>query len=199
MTDASDNRGAEAALEVEAVTTARLRLRHFTPDDLELLCRLHSDPRVMRYAGGVRTRAQVEALLQDRILGYAQQNPGLGVWATVEKESGRCVGIHLLNNVHGQTDIQVGYLLFPEHWGKGYATEMCRAVLRYGFAVRRLAQIVAITDLANTDSQHVLLKCGMERHGERLLPHPNYAASGPLAWFQRDREDWLAADASAGA
>jgi ribosomal-protein-alanine N-acetyltransferase len=40
-------------------------------------------------------------------------------------------------------------------------------------------------------SQRVLEKIGLERRGERSFAHPAYAASSPLAWFEREREAWL--------
>lgn len=172
--------------------SARLALRRFTAADRALLHRLHGDPRVMRYVGGVLDRAASEAMLHERILDYYAQHPGLGVWATLERASGACVGLHLLNHIRDEAHIQVGYLLFPEYWGRGYATEMALAVLRHGFETMRLPQIVGITDRANADSQRVLLKIGLQRRGERSLAHPAYAKQGPLAWFERDAADWLA-------
>lgn len=177
----------------DSLSTARLRLRRFTPADFDLLLRLNSDEQVMRYAGGVKTRKQTEELLESRILRYYTEHPGLGVWATIEQASGDCIGIHLLNNIQGESFIQVGYLLLPEYWGRGYATEMCRAVLRYGFAELGLPQIVAITDQENVASQHVLRKAGLHRNGERAFPHPAYASAGLMAWFERDGATWLAA------
>ena len=56
-----------------------------------------------------------------------------------------------------------------------------------------LAQVNAITDLDNLASQRVLLKAGLERKGERAFAHPAYAASGPMAWFESQRDAWLAA------
>lgn len=176
--------------------TARLALRRFTPDDIDVLHQMYSDADVARYVGGTKTREQTQEMLDQRILAYYDAHPGLGVWMTLERASGACVGMHLLNNIQGETHIQLGYVLFKEHWGRGYATEMGVALLRYGFAAAGLEQIVAITDLANTDSQRVLLKAGMQRRGERSFPHPAYAAQGPLAWFEADREDWLAARGS---
>jgi [ribosomal protein S5]-alanine N-acetyltransferase len=98
----------------------------------------------------------------------------------------------LLNHIQGESFIQVGYLLFPEYWGRGYATEMATAVVRYGYGELALPQIVAITNLANVVSQRVLQKAGLERKGERSFAHPSYAAQGPLAWFESDAESWLA-------
>ena len=95
----------------------------------------------------------------------------------------------------GEEMIQVGYRLFEADWGKGYATEMTIALLRYGFAVLRFPKLTANADLRNHDSQKVLLKSGLHRKGERVLTHPMYAsygASGPVAHFERDAADWLA-------
>ena len=174
------------------LTTERLTLRRFTPADLDLFARLNADPEVMLYMGGIKTRAQSEAVFQARILDYYEANAGMGVWATIERATGECVGLHLLNNIQGETHLQVGYQLFRKHWGTGYATEMARAVVRYGFTVLGLPRLVGITDQPNVASQKVLLKAGLRRNGERAFPHPAYVKSGPLAWFERDAESWRA-------
>lgn len=160
--------------------------------DLDLLDRLHSDAEVMRYVGGTKTRAQTEAILKKRILQYYEECPGLGMWATIERATGACIGTHLLNHIQGEQFIQVGFVLLSQYWGRGYATEMAIAVLRYGFAELELPEIFAITDLPNVDSQRVLLKSGLERRGERSFAHPAYAASGPFGWFEGNAARWLA-------
>jgi [ribosomal protein S5]-alanine N-acetyltransferase len=114
------------------------------------------------------------------------------MWATIERASGACIGTHLLNHIQGETYIQVGYVLFSQYWGRGYATEMAIAILRYGFTELGLPEIFAITDRPNVSSQRVLLKAGLERKGERSFAHPAYAASGPLAWFEAQARPWLA-------
>jgi ribosomal-protein-alanine N-acetyltransferase len=177
----------------DSLTTDRLELRRFTMDDLDLLDRLYSDPEVMRYVGGTKTREQTEALLKSRVLEYYEQHPGLGMWATLERATGACIGTHLLNHIQGETYIQVGYVLFEQYWGRGYATEMTIAILRYGFTELALPEIFAITDLPNVASQRVLQKAGLERKGERSFPHPAYAKSGMLAWFEAHAERWLPA------
>ena len=176
--------------------TERLALRRFTLDDLDTLARLHADPVVTRYLGGVKDRATTEAQMRTRILDYYEQHPGLGVWATIERATGAVAGFHVLNHIQGETELQVGYALFTDFWGRGYATEMTTALLHYGYGTLRLPQINAITDLGNTASQHVLLKAGLVRHGERAFAHPAYAASGPMAWFESHCEAWLAAHPS---
>jgi ribosomal-protein-alanine N-acetyltransferase len=170
----------------------RLALRRFTIGDLDLLHSLNGDAEVMQHMGGVKTREESETMLRKRILAYYDEHPVLGVWASIEKSSGACIGMHLLNHIQGESFIQVGYVLFREYWGRGYATEMCIELLRYGFSELQLPRIVGITDLANTGSQHVLEKSGLRRNGERAFAHPAYVKAGPLAWFEQDRAAWLA-------
>ena len=174
------------------LTTARLTLRRFTADDLDWLHGINGDPVVKRHMGGPASREQTEAMLRGRIMEYYEEHPGLGIWVTLERASGAAIGFHLLNNIQGETELQVGYVLAPPYWGKGYATEMCVGLLRYGFTTLALPRIVAITDHSNVDSQRVLLKAGLRRNGERAFPHPAYAQQGPLAWFERDGRGWLA-------
>lgn len=176
------------------LVTERLALRRFTRDDLDWLTTLRSDPEVMRYAGGPRDRADSEELLNIRMLGYYEAYPGLGNWLTVERATGEAVGLHLLNHIRGESIVQVGFFLAKSFWGRGYAAEMGRALLRHGFETMSLSSIAGIATLDNGASQRVLTKIGLERHGERAFPHPVYADAGPMAWFERSRDDWLAAD-----
>jgi RimJ/RimL family protein N-acetyltransferase len=76
---------------------------------------------------------------------------------------------------------------------------MARAVIGYGFEKLGLPRITGIASLQNAPSQHVLQKIGLRRAGERVFPHPAYAAEGPMAWFEGDREEWLRAVGPRGA
>lgn len=174
------------------LSTERLSLRRFTPEDLDWLATLYSDVDVMRYMGGPRDPAQVEELLNVRILQYYDEHPGLGIWMTTDRRSGEPLGFHVLNHMHGESFVQVGFFLCKSAWGRGVATEMAAALLRYGFVDLRLPQIVGAAHLENLASQRVLLRIGLHRHGERSFSHPAYAPFCPLAWFERDAADWLA-------
>ena len=172
--------------------TRRLALRRFTPADHDWLVALYSDAEVMRYGGGVKSPEQVETVMRERILDYYDAQPGLGVWQTVERATGTPVGFHVLNTIQGESIIQVGYFLLKPAWGRGYATEMALALLRFGFVERRLPHIAGMAELDNLASQRVLTKIGLRRNGERAFPHPAYAQAGPMAWFERTGDEWIA-------
>ena len=146
-----------------------------------------------RYLGGVKSPTEADALFQSRILEYYDASPGFGIWLTVEKATGARLGFHLLNNIQGESIIQIGYTLTKDAWGRGFATEVASAVLRYGFVDLGLPSIAGMASLGNVASQRVLEKIGLERRGERAFPHPAYVAEGPMAWFEREKEAWLAA------
>ena len=134
----------------------------------------------------MKDRTQSEDLLRTRILQYYDEHPGLGIWMTVERDTGACIGFHVLNHIRGESIIQVGFTLVKSAWGKGFAAEMAAAVLRYGFVDLKLPRIAGMASLQNYASQRVLLKIGLTRQGERAFPHPDYASEGPMAWFERD-------------
>jgi len=174
------------------LTTERLALRRFTAADIDWLVDLYSDADVTRYLGGVKSRTQTQTFFETRILQYYDESPGLGIWMTVDRVTGERLGFHLLNHIGGESIIQVGFALAKSAWGAGFASEMATAVVRYGFVDLNLPRIAGIANLGNHASQNVLRKIGLERRGERAFAHPDYAAEGPLAWFERERDDWRA-------
>jgi ribosomal-protein-alanine N-acetyltransferase len=174
------------------LTTARLGLRRFRMTDLGWLSSLYADPEVTRFLGGTKTEAQVRSMLTTRILDYYYVHPGLGMWMTTEQATGAPVGFHLINHIQGESIIQIGFGLARPAWGRGFATEMASALLRYAFVDLDLDSIAGMASLANVASQHVLQKIGLHRRGERTFRHPAYSAQGPLAWFECTAADWKA-------
>ncbi len=146
--------------------TERLGLREFREGDVDALYRLDSDPRVMRYIGdgSVGTRASVAAAVA-RSMKYYDMYPGLGVWPAEHRATGRFVGWFCLKYVPQTVEIEVGYRLSPEAWGRGYATEGARAVVQYGFGELGLERIIGLTHPDNVASQRVLRKAGLADGG----------------------------------
>src|ERR1700693_709526 len=88
--------------------TARLALRDMRIDDVERLCRLDSDPRVMRYIrdGSTSTRSSVVDSVR-RAIEHSRLYPGLGVWPAEERGSGRFIGWFCLKYVPKTVEIEV--------------------------------------------------------------------------------------------
>jgi RimJ/RimL family protein N-acetyltransferase len=58
---------------------------------------------------------------------------------------------------------EIGYIVHPDHHGRGYATEACRPLLRVAFEEMGLHRVVGRLDARNTASARVLEKLGMRR------------------------------------
>ncbi len=143
------------------IETERLKLIKFTLKDLDELHRLYNNPKVMKSMGkGILTRAKTEEKILTTIEHWQKNN--FGVWAVVHKIDnkmiGRC-GLYFLDNT---PEVQLGYLLDPEYWHQGLATEASKASLRYGFEELKLKEIVAIAKPKNIASQKLMEKLGMK-------------------------------------
>jgi RimJ/RimL family protein N-acetyltransferase len=143
--------------------TERLIIQVPTENDLVNQYQLQSDPDVMQYiANGIRTYAEVEKVLRTTIEHYKKHGFSLG--SVFEKSSGEFIGRAGLIYVafdDAQPDIEVGYALLKPYWNKGYATELTKALIEWGFSHLSINKLVAVTRSENEKSRQVLQKSGM--------------------------------------
>lgn len=145
--------------------TERLILRRFTEDDVDDLFELDNDPEVMRFLTGGRPtpREEIRDEILPRILREYECFDGFGVWAAVEKPTGIFLGWFEFRPVEdGSTDeVELGYRLRRAAWGKGYATEGSRALIRNGFTELGVQRVRAETMAVNLASRKVMEKSGL--------------------------------------
>lgn len=145
--------------------TERLVLRQFTTDDVEDLYELDADAEVMHYITGGRgtPREEIEHEILPAFLEYYRRFPGYGFWAAIEKSSGRFIGwFHFRPAPEDPVDQpELGYRLRRCAWGKGYATEGSRALIRKGFVELGVRRVVASTMAVNVASRRVMEKSGL--------------------------------------
>lgn len=143
--------------------TERLRVRHFTRQDGDQFFAINGDPEVMRYIRPPKTRADCDRFLDEVVL---QNKDGfcLNRFAAEEKATGEFVGSFALIPVGATEKIQLGYALVPEHWGKGFATELTRTGIAYFFRETNSQTLYAITEEKNVASNKVLIRCGFREH-----------------------------------
>ena len=142
-----------------SIETDRLRLRLFQPRDLDELASMFSDPQVMRYvADGKPAGRDVAEKALTSVIDHWRRH-GFGRWAAEDKETRQFVGFGGLRSLFGMPEVV--YHFVPAHWGKGLATELGRASLRYGFEEHRFEKIVAIAKPENAASIRVMEKLGM--------------------------------------
>ncbi|GGP60471.1 GNAT family N-acetyltransferase [Saccharothrix coeruleofusca] len=138
--------------------TERLVLREFAESDLDDVVALLGEPAVMRFIEDGRPvdRDRVVREVLPKLLGRPT-----GWWAAHEKASGAFVGWFELSPA-GDGVAELGYRLRPDCWGRGYATEGARALVRKGFQELGVTRVVATTMTVNTGSRRVLEKVGLK-------------------------------------
>lgn len=147
------------------LSTQRLTLRRFTPDDVDLLADLDSDPAVMfRITGGAPTPRQ--EIVDDHLpafLAYYQRGDRWGFWAVEETASGEFVGwFHLRpGDGHPDDDPELGYRFRKAFWSKGFATEGSVALIDRAFAECGASRVRAETMAVHAASRRVMEKAGM--------------------------------------
>jgi [ribosomal protein S5]-alanine N-acetyltransferase len=166
------------------LTTARLHLRPFTEADGAAIHAVYADPDVMRYVGHGAHRTMAETASALRTYGDVLERRGYSFLAVTERAGGALIGdggLHPLGGVG--PDVELGYTLARDAWGKGYATELGLALVEYAFGVLRVPRVVAQVEPANSASRRVLAKLGMTERETRTAygrPHLLYAAEARL-------------------
>jgi RimJ/RimL family protein N-acetyltransferase len=162
------------------LSTPRLLLRPFAPEDLEPFAVLNAHPLVVEWLGE-RTRAESDALTE-RINAEIEQE-GWGFWAVEVVGTAPFIGMAGLHRVDPSFPfapaVEIGWRLHPAYWGHGYATEAATAARDHGFA-GGLEEIVAFTAAGNVRSQAVMRRIGMERDLAAGFDHPALAVDSPL-------------------
>ncbi len=158
--------------------TRRLVLRQFSEDDADNLVDLDADPDVMRFiTGGVPTsRDEIENEVLPAFLGYYGRYEGFGFWAVIEKATAEFLGWFHFRPGAGAVpgEVELGYRLRKSAWGKGYAPEGSRALIRKGFTELGVQRVVAEAMAVNGASRRVMEKAGLKlvRTFHQPWPYP---------------------------
>ena len=193
---------------IVVLVTERLVVRQFTAADAGALLALDGDPRVMRFIDRkTKSRAQIEAEVLPRFLAYYAAYRDFGFWAAQGRGGGDFVGWFGLRPVTpsaaamvdwpdappGEASVaELGYRLRASTWGRGYATEGARALVRRAFTELAVTRIVATTMAVNTRSRRVLEKAGLKyvRTVHLDWPDPLPGTEYGEVEYELHRDDW---------
>lgn len=153
----------------------RLQLLEINWNDLDDIHRLHSFPAVDEFntIGIPKNRDETEELIRPAIEEQTDNPRKSYTWKIVLKDSGEFIGLAGFTLSLDKFRLgEIYYKLLPAHWGKGYATEVAKRLIKTGFDDFHLHKVEAGVATENVKSIHVLEKCGMVREGLRrkILP-----------------------------
>ena len=187
--------------------TERLLLCTWSAEDTEVLLALSRDPEVMRFFPGPAPREQIEALVGRQQEALAAGRPGLYAVHTRETEPGgsRCIGFVGIMvprfrapfmepfTASATPCVEIGWRLRRDAWGRGYASEAAREVLRHGFETLGLPEVVSFTAVVNEPSRAVMRRIGMRHDHDGDFDHPVLDPGHPLerhVLYRLTAEEW---------
>jgi len=147
-----------------AFETERLIVRALTEQDQDNFFLLNGSEEVMRYIRPVKTKEESDEHFK-QILEMGDPTPQNGRWAVEDKATGRFIGSFAIIPIPSEPEkTQLGYSFIPEYWGRGLATELAQAGLKYFLDNTSVPEIYAVSETANIASRKVLQKTGFRFH-----------------------------------
>jgi len=171
------------------LTTERLELRPWRASDAPAVVEIFGFPEVLSKLGDPAHPSSAPDLerAERTVAKWFEigEPDGRGCWAVTERGSDRVVGgvllltLDPLSGPSREEDVEIGWWLHPDVWGRGYATEAGRAALGHAWEYG-LPRVHAVTHPGNEDSMKVCRKLGMTHEGLRQTP-----------WFEGAMEQFV--------
>jgi ribosomal-protein-alanine N-acetyltransferase len=140
-------------------TSERLGIRLLDDGDFEDLKKLDMDPEVRaHFPDGVSTPVEIKEWISKSRTTYAEK--GFAVFAVIELASGRFAGRAGFSQME-DGEVEVGYVLLPDFWGRGLAQESLRALLSWAKRNISVPRIIAYAPEPHAASFNVMKKSGM--------------------------------------
>ncbi|MDZ5473541.1 GNAT family N-acetyltransferase [Bacillus sp. 31A1R] len=149
--------------------TERLSLRCFREEDCNRLYQILSDPETMKFYPEPFSMEKTAAWIKKNQNRY--EVDGFGLWSVCLKETNELIGDCGLvaQIVDNKREVEIGYHIDRNYWGKGYATEAAQACRNYGFENLNVDKLISIIDPENIQSIRVAEKIGFTREKDALI------------------------------
>lgn len=152
--------------------TDRLVLSGWTMDQVDDLVRLHGNPNISRYltlGGEPWSEDQARKAVEHWIELFAVRR--LGKMRLIRKSDDSFIGRAGYGIYSPTNEPELGFALFEDHQGQGYATEAATALRDWVFRETDAPQFLGFADTRNAPSLAVLGKIGMVK--TRVEVEPN--------------------------
>ena len=179
------------------VETERLRLRTWDEEDEFRFFTIMNTPGVMRWLGGLQRPDEWSAAYH-RLKAY-ERDFGFTFWIVDRRADSETLGFCGLKraNAPGANaiagDIEIGWRLREDAWGKGYAKEAAIASLDLAFNRFNAPHVVAVTAAQNAPSQGLMTRLGMARRTNLDFIDERFPAKhdvNPQVVYRIEAEDW---------
>ena len=157
------------------IESNRLILKEISWNDADEIHHLHSFPEVVEYSTfGIPENIEItKERIRPMIKAQSDANRKYYDWKIILKDTKEFIGLAGISLSLNKFKLgEIYYELLPDYWGKGYATEISKLLIKAGFEEFHLHKVEAGIATENTKSIRVMKKSGMIREGLRrkILP-----------------------------
>lgn len=163
-----------AGLPWEILQTERCVIRETTTRDVDAFYEIYEEPSITAYMEGLYAEKEQEVNYIKSYIKNVYEFFEYGLWTVVEKQSGKIIGRAGISWREETETVELGYVIAKPFQGKGYAYEVCSAILEYTFEQLEIEQVAAYVKKENEASRALCRKLKFELKGEIKIRNTYY-------------------------
>lgn len=149
-----------AGIPWDILQTERLLVRESRVEDVEAFYRIYGEPSVTDYIEELFQDPDEERAYMESYISQMYGFYGFGMWTVIEKSEKRIIGRAGLDVREGYDLPELGFVIEKAYQQKGYAKEVCHAILDYAAEELLFDKVQALVERKNSSSVHLLEKLG---------------------------------------
>ena len=149
--------------------TERCLVRETTVEDVDSFYEIYNDPAITKYMEDLYPEVEQEKQYVKEYIEKIYTYYEFGVWTVLEKESGAVIGRAGFSCREGYTEPELGFIIGVPWQRKGYAEEVCRAILKFGREELGFDRVQVLVETENEPSLKLCRKLGFEGEEKVML------------------------------
>jgi RimJ/RimL family protein N-acetyltransferase len=140
------------------IKSHKLTIKKLSQNNFQLYALLVMNEEVMKYITGHALSSEEAEIRFQKAIDAGKKSDVAGFYIVRNKANKEFIGVTKLVQF-ANNQYEVGYMLLPEHWGRGYATAMVNSMIKLAKG-KKVGELIAIVDPENPASIKVLTKFG---------------------------------------
>lgn len=147
------------------IETERTYLREMTVEDVDVLYEIYAQEGITDYVEPLYENREEEIAYTKAYIRHMYTYYGYGMWLICDRRNDTVIGRAGLNHqeIEGEIELEMGYLIRREYQRQGYALEVCLAILDYARKGLDFKRVNCLVEEENQISEHLLGKLGFSK------------------------------------
>lgn len=154
--------------------TERCLIRETSPEDVDAFYEIYHEPSITEFMEGLYPEKEQERAYIREYIEKVYTFYEFGVWTILEKESGAVIGRAGFSYREGYDEPELGFIIGVPWQRRGFAEEVCRAILQYGWNTLHFEKVQTLVEIQNTASLKLCDKLGFHAVEEFAMGDREY-------------------------